>query len=58
MAIVHETVHIKVPVERVFEFVIDYKLFPRWQTNLLEVKDVTGITRNRRLHLQGFLQGA
>ena len=43
MTIVHETVHIKAPVEQVFEFVTDYKLFPRWQTNLLEVKDIVGI---------------
>ena len=58
MAIIHETVHIKAPVERVFEFVIDYKQFPRWQANLLEMKDVTGVPGTRRLHLHGLLQGA
>jgi len=42
MTSVRETVHIQAPVERVFEFVIDYTKFPQWQPNLIEVKEPIG----------------
>jgi uncharacterized protein YndB with AHSA1/START domain len=56
MALVHETIHIKAPLDRVFEFVVDYKQFPRWQTNLLEVKDVTGVPGTVGFTYKGFFK--
>jgi uncharacterized protein YndB with AHSA1/START domain len=42
MGYVRETVYIQAPIERVWEFVTDYKRFPEWQTNVFEIKDVDG----------------
>jgi len=53
---VRETVHIQAPVERVFEFVADYKKYPQWQPNLIEVKDPIGTPGTVGFAYKGFFK--
>jgi len=39
---IRETVNIHAPLQRVWDFVTDYKRFPEWQTSVYEIKDVIG----------------
>ena len=43
MGHIRETVHINAPIERVWKFINDYERVPEWQSNVLEIKDVTGV---------------
>jgi uncharacterized membrane protein len=39
---IKETIFINAPVEKVWEFMVDYRRAPEWQSNVVEVKEFDG----------------
>lgn len=43
MGHIREAAHINAPIERVWEFLVDYRRWPEWQTNVVEVEERGGV---------------
>ena len=43
MGHIRESVHINAPIDRVWALGIDHARWPEWQTNLVEIKDFSGV---------------
>ncbi|HET7727619.1 MAG TPA: SRPBCC family protein [Candidatus Limnocylindrales bacterium] len=43
MGHVRDVVDIHAPIERVWDFIVDYARWPEWQTNLIELRDFGGV---------------
>ena len=43
MGHIRESIHINAPIDRVWALGADYTRWPEWQTNLVEVKETSGV---------------
>ncbi|HTK45517.1 MAG TPA: SRPBCC family protein [Patescibacteria group bacterium] len=52
MTVIHQTTKFDAPIERVFELITDYKRYPEWNVNYVEVLAVEGLPQapGTRIH--------